>query len=56
MVKLLENTFGEVNMELVNDMALMCHDLGVSVWDVVDAAKTKPFGWVLPLAAVQARC
>jgi UDP-N-acetyl-D-glucosamine dehydrogenase len=46
MVKLLENTFRSVNIGLVNEMALMCEDLGVDVWEVVDAAKTKPFGFM----------
>jgi UDP-N-acetyl-D-glucosamine dehydrogenase len=46
MVKLLENTFRAVNIGLVNEMALMCHDLGVNVWEVIDAAKTKPFGFM----------
>jgi UDP-N-acetyl-D-glucosamine dehydrogenase len=46
MVKLLENTFRAVNIGLVNEMALMCEDLGVDVWEVVDAAKTKPFGFM----------
>ncbi|HAK54641.1 MAG: nucleotide sugar dehydrogenase [Vicinamibacterales bacterium] len=46
MVKLLENTFRAVNIGLVNELALMCHDLGVNVWEVIDAAKTKPFGFM----------
>jgi UDP-N-acetyl-D-glucosamine dehydrogenase len=46
MVKLLENTFRSVNIGLVNELALMCEDLGVDVWEVVDAAKTKPFGFM----------
>ena len=46
MVKLLENTFRAVNIAMVNELALMCHDLGVDVWEVVDAAKTKPFGFM----------
>jgi UDP-N-acetyl-D-glucosamine dehydrogenase len=46
MVKLLENTFRAVNIGLVNELALMCHDLGVNVWDVIDAAATKPFGFM----------
>jgi UDP-N-acetyl-D-glucosamine dehydrogenase len=45
-VKLLENTFRAVNIGLVNELALMCHDLGVDVWEVIDAAKTKPFGFM----------
>ena len=46
MVKLLENTFRAVNIGLVNEIALMCDALGIDVWEVVDAAKTKPFGFM----------
>lgn len=46
MVKLLENTFRAVNIGLVNEMALMCDKLGVDVWEVIEAAKTKPFGFM----------
>ena len=46
MVKLLENTFRAVNIGLVNELALMCHDLGLDVWEVIDAAATKPFGFM----------
>jgi UDP-N-acetyl-D-glucosamine dehydrogenase len=46
MVKLLENTFRAVNIGLVNELALMCHDLDVDVWEVIDAARTKPFGFM----------
>lgn len=46
MVKLLENTFRAVNIGLVNELALMCRDLGVDVWEVIDAARTKPFGFM----------
>src|SRR5206468_2044493 len=46
MVKLLENTFRAVNIGLVNEFALMCDTLGVDVWEVIDAAKTKPFGFM----------
>jgi UDP-N-acetyl-D-glucosamine dehydrogenase len=46
MVKLLENTFRAVNIGLVNEMALMCDKLGVSVWEVIEAATTKPFGFM----------
>ncbi len=46
MVKLLENTFRAVNIGLVNEMALMCERLGVDVWEVIDAAKSKPFGFM----------
>jgi UDP-N-acetyl-D-glucosamine dehydrogenase len=46
MVKLLENTFRAVNIGLVNEIALMCDRLGMDVWEVIDAAKTKPFGFM----------
>jgi UDP-N-acetyl-D-glucosamine dehydrogenase len=46
MVKLLENTFRSVNIGLVNEMALMCQRMGIDVWEVIDAAKTKPFGFM----------
>ncbi len=46
MVKLLENTFRAVNIALVNEMAIMCNQLGIDVWEVVNAAKTKPFGFM----------
>ena len=46
MVKLLENTFRSVNIGLVNEVALMCHALGLNVWEVIEAAKTKPFGFM----------
>jgi UDP-N-acetyl-D-glucosamine dehydrogenase len=46
MVKLLENTFRAVNIGLVNELALMCDRMGINVWEVVDAAKTKPFGFM----------
>ncbi|MFN2143846.1 MAG: nucleotide sugar dehydrogenase, partial [Anaerolineales bacterium] len=46
MAKLLENTFRMVNIGLVNEMAIMCDRLGVDVWEVIDAAATKPFGFM----------
>ena len=46
MVKLLENTFRAVNIGLVNEIALMCHKMNINVWEVIDAAKTKPFGFM----------
>jgi UDP-N-acetyl-D-glucosamine dehydrogenase len=46
MVKLLENTFRSVNIALANEMALMCHKFGVRVWEVIEAAKSKPFGFM----------
>ncbi len=46
MVKLLENTFRAVNIGLVNEITIMCDKLGVSVWEVIQAAATKPFGFM----------
>jgi UDP-N-acetyl-D-glucosamine dehydrogenase len=46
MVKLLENTFRAINIGLVNEMALMCDRIGIDVWEVIDAAATKPFGFM----------
>ncbi len=46
MVKLLENTFRAVNIGLVNEVTIMCDKLGVSVWEVIEAAATKPFGFM----------
>jgi UDP-N-acetyl-D-glucosamine dehydrogenase len=46
MVKLLENTFRSVNIGLVNEVALMCDKLNLNVWEVIDAAATKPFGFM----------
>jgi UDP-N-acetyl-D-glucosamine dehydrogenase len=46
MVKLLENTFRAVNIGLVNEIALMAHRMNIDVWEVIDAAKTKPFGFM----------
>ncbi len=46
MVKLLENTFRIVNIGMVNELMLMCDKLGVNVWEVIDAAKTKPYGFM----------
>ena len=46
MVKLLENTFRAVNIGMVNELAMMCDRLGISVWEVVEAAATKPFGFM----------
>lgn len=44
--KLLENTFRHVNIALVNEMAKFCHELGIDIWDVIDGAATKPFGFM----------
>jgi len=46
MTKLLENTFRMINIGLVNEMAIMCDRLGVDVWEVIDAAASKPFGFM----------
>ena len=46
MVKLLENTFRAVNIALVNEIAIMCDKLGIDVWEVIEAAATKPYGFM----------
>ncbi len=46
MAKLLENTFRMINIAMVNEMAIMCERMGVNVWEVIDAAATKPFGFM----------
>jgi UDP-N-acetyl-D-glucosamine dehydrogenase len=46
MVKLLENTFRMINIGLVNELAMMCDRMGINVWEVIDAAATKPFGFM----------
>jgi UDP-N-acetyl-D-glucosamine dehydrogenase len=46
MVKLLENTFRSVNIALANEMSLLCDRLGLDVWEIIDAAATKPFGFM----------
>jgi nucleotide sugar dehydrogenase len=46
LVKLIENTFRHVNVALVNEMAMFAHDLGIDVWGALDAAETKPFGFM----------
>jgi len=45
MAKLLENTYRHINIALVNEMARFCHELDIDLWDVIDAAKSKPFGF-----------
>jgi nucleotide sugar dehydrogenase len=47
LAKLLENTFRHVNVALVNEMAMLCHDMGIDVWEVIDAAASKPFGFMV---------
>ncbi|MFC1752996.1 nucleotide sugar dehydrogenase [Thermoproteota archaeon] len=44
--KLLENTFRLVNIALINEFAMVCHKLGISVWEVIESSKTKPFGFM----------
>ncbi len=58
MVKLLENTFRAVNIALVNEIAIMCDRLGIDVWEVVEAAATKPYGFMkfLPGPGVGGHC
>jgi UDP-N-acetyl-D-glucosamine dehydrogenase len=46
MVKLLENTFRAINIAMVNEVAIMCDRLGIDTWEVIDAAATKPFGYM----------
>lgn len=46
MTKLVENTFRIINIGWINESAMMCHKLGINIWEVVDAAKTKPFGYM----------
>lgn len=45
MEKILENTYRNINIGLVNELGRLCHEMGVSVWEVIDAAKTKPYGF-----------
>ena len=45
MVKLLENTYRHVNIALINELAMLCKMLDIDIWEVVNAAKTKPFGF-----------
>jgi UDP-N-acetyl-D-glucosamine dehydrogenase len=46
LAKLLENAFRHANIALVNEMAMLCHEMGIDVWEVIDAAATKPFGFM----------
>jgi UDP-N-acetyl-D-glucosamine dehydrogenase len=46
LAKLLENTFRHVNIALVNEMATLCHEIGIDVWEVIEATATKPFGFM----------
>lgn len=45
MEKILENTYRNINIGLVNELARLCNKMGISIWEVVDAAKTKPYGF-----------
>lgn len=45
MEKILENTYRNVNIGLINELAILCHKMGIDVWEVIEAAKTKPFGF-----------
>ncbi|EDS71587.1 nucleotide sugar dehydrogenase [Anaerofustis stercorihominis] len=45
MEKILENTYRNINIGLVNELAMLCHEMGISLWEVIDAAKTKPYGF-----------
>jgi UDP-N-acetyl-D-glucosamine dehydrogenase len=58
LVKILENTFRSVNIGLANEMAIVCDKLGVDVWEVIDAAATKPFGFMkfMPGPGVGGHC
>lgn len=56
--KLLENTFRHVNIALVNEMARVCHEMGIDIWEVIRGASTKPFGYMpfTPGAGVGGHC
>lgn len=58
MAKLLENTYRHVNIALINEMAIFCHELGVDLWDAIRCASTKPFGFqpFLPGPGVGGHC
>ena len=45
MTKILENTYRNINIGLINEMAILCHKMGIDLWEVIEAAKTKPFGF-----------
>ncbi|WP_303871788.1 nucleotide sugar dehydrogenase [Acetobacterium wieringae] len=45
MEKILENTYRNINIGLVNELAMLCHKMGISIWEVIDAAKSKPYGF-----------
>lgn len=58
MTKILENTFRQVNIALINEMAMICHELNLDIWEVVGAAATKPFGFMkfLPGPGIGGHC
>lgn len=58
MSKLLENTFRSINIAFINEMALMCDRMGIDIWETIDAASTKPFGFMpfYPGAGVGGHC
>ena len=45
MEKILENSYRNINIALANEMAIICHKMGINVWEVIEAAKTKPYGF-----------
>ena len=45
MEKILENTYRNVNIGLINELAILCHKMDINIWEVIEAAKTKPFGF-----------
>ena len=45
MEKILENTYRNINIGLINELSRLCHEMGISIWEVIDAAKTKPYGF-----------
>lgn len=45
MTKILENTYRNINIGLINELAILCHRMGINIWEVIEAAKTKPFGF-----------
>lgn len=58
MTKILENTFRQINIAFINEMAMLCHDLNINVWEVINAAATKPFGFMkfLPGPGIGGHC
>jgi len=45
MEKILENTYRNINIGLINELAILCHEMGINIWEVIDAARTKPYGF-----------